>query len=184
MYQKQKYVSYFFSFVPSAGGGFTLIELLVVVLIIGILSAVALPQYNVAVGKARYVELMTLGRELQLAQERYFLANGSYSKDLTALDLDLPPGGTLSGANADITYPNGNSFRLRDPYVYAISPSRIKTEYTGWYEHSAYPGLRQCLAYAGNETAEKICRALGGTVSGVGTCAGDAGGSCKKFDLP
>lgn len=70
--------------------GFTLIELLVVVLIIGILAAVALPQYEKAVFKAKATNALTFFNALQKAETVYYLSNGEYTNDFESLDLQLP----------------------------------------------------------------------------------------------
>ncbi|WP_428049027.1 type IV pilin protein [Candidatus Avelusimicrobium caledoniensis] len=73
---------------------FMLIELLVVVLIIGILAAVALPQYQKAVEKARAATIFPLLKAVGEAQENYYLANGTYATSFDDLTVDIPFNGT------------------------------------------------------------------------------------------
>ena len=68
---------------------FTLIELLVVVLIIGILAAVALPQYQKAVAKAHSVQALTLLKSLGQAADTYLLANGEMPSSFEELPLEI-----------------------------------------------------------------------------------------------
>ena len=69
--------------------GFTLIELLVVVLIIGILAAIALPQYQKAVWKSRAAELITQARNVYRAQQTYFMEQGKFADSFDLLHIDF-----------------------------------------------------------------------------------------------
>lgn len=84
--------------------GFTLIELLVVVLIIGILSAIALPQYERSVERARAAEAVSMLRSMRDAQYLCVLETGSES-ECTANNFFKnssfqPPSTVLSGSSS------------------------------------------------------------------------------------
>jgi len=72
------------------GAGFTLIELLVVVLIIGILAAVAVPQYTQAVEKSRFATYRALANSMAQAVDVFYLANGTWPTSLDELDMEFP----------------------------------------------------------------------------------------------
>ena len=76
-------------------GGFTLIELLVVVLIIGILAAMALPQYFKAVERSRMAEAVTLMDSVVKAQRRKFMQTNHHASRFEGLDVS-PKGATES----------------------------------------------------------------------------------------
>jgi len=88
---------------------FTLIELLVVVLIIGILAAVAVPQYQKAVMKSRYATMKHLVKNLVQAEEVYYMANGQYTFNLDELDIEIPSIGDTRDTASRIYYRNDAS---------------------------------------------------------------------------
>ena len=71
--------------------GFTLLELLVVILIIGILSAVALPQYKRAVEKTKMAEAVIIVKAIAQSQQSYYIVHNKYADclDLNVLDIGL-----------------------------------------------------------------------------------------------
>ena len=149
-------------------GGFTLIELLVVVLIIGILAAIALPQYEMAVAKTRAAQILVRMNALKTGMVSYFLANGVYPEDITLLDVDIYSNAkrvgktTISQAETHVgaEWNDGSQCAIHKGGTMGCSLTKPKGAY---FYMRVQEGVIYCRAVSDFEI--KLCKALGGGTS-------------------
>ena len=171
MYNKQTRQSDMQSCFPK---GFTLIELLVVVLIIGILTAVALPQYKVAVMKSRLASILPLVASIKTAEEMYYLNNGQYTTNWNVLDVDVSQCKgryadvircgdfwidpfTNSDLNLGILYCPGTTSWM--DCGHSVNAARnLEYRYFVWFANSAKPNQTECIGKT--NVGKKVCATL------------------------
>ena len=148
--------------------GFTLIELLVVVLIIGILAAIALPQYELAVEKSRVSEALIHLKAIEQAADLCALANGIPEDEpgcyFNEIDIQIPG---LAIDPHDFAFAETENFEYicdeggcRFPYVWRKNSS---FDYFIYFRdrNAAWSGYKN-TCYGDNERGQRLCRALGG----------------------
>ena len=141
--------------------GFTLIELLVVVLIIGILAAVALPQYQKAVSKSRTTEAIVTLKSIIDAEEVYYMANGAYTDDLSLLDVQVNPTGKYFKYSCN----TGDGDVVR---TCAAHPLQVQDNLPAYIEFHLlnegpenYRGKKWCVANTSKPLQVSICKSYG-----------------------
>ena len=144
--------------------GFTLIELLVAVLIIGVLAAVAVPQYQKAVYKSRATEALAMLKAIAQAQEVYYLANGQYTSDISGLDVEIPS--SLIRISGENWPENSYKYQCYGSYCGACTANASMPcfDFNVTHKTTNTAGKFYCHLTSGNsknDIAKSICQSMG-----------------------
>ena len=142
----------------SSKPGFTLIEVLVVVIIVAVLAAVAVPQYQKAVLKSRFSTLLPIAKSVWQGNELYYLENGKYAANVDELDVSAP-------ANPKVQATLGDE----DQHQYVrVSKADVPNRVTMYQKHSPnFADETHCEALLDNASANWLCeKGLQGTFVG------------------
>jgi prepilin-type N-terminal cleavage/methylation domain-containing protein len=130
--------------------GFTFVELLAAMIMLGVLSAIAVPHYRMFKERAYVASMRSDLGNVRIAEEEYFAEHQQYATDTAALDM-----------------------RITSTVRLALSSTDVIGGYTGIATHVLMPG-QQCATYSGADAVNVPSGAIicGPPATGAGTLGG------------